>query len=181
MPAARIDGGIPADGGEARRLPVPLAGLVHAPLSRRLAERASDTPGRRKPSGLGRNAVSMEAFVIKYSAIAIVFACLAVPAVAAPAADLGQATATLAAIGKDDARRKTYCEMQDLLVKAEEASVKKDDAASKALSAQAEAKSDALGADFKASVAIEEIDAASTDGKAYFQALEALEKSCPKA
>lgn len=117
----------------------------------------------------------------RYSAIAILCAVLAGPVFAAPAADLGKAAATLTAIGKDDAQRKTYCEMQDLLVKAEEAGAKKDEAAAKALSAQAEAKSDALGADFKATIGIEEIDAASSDGKAFFQALEALEKGCAKA
>lgn len=119
--------------------------------------------------------------MMKYSAAAVLFASLAVPAVAAPAADLGQAAATLSAIGKDDARRKTYCEMQTLLVKAEEASAKKDEAAAKTLSVEAEAKSDALGPDFKATIGIEEIDAASADGKAFFQALEELEKSCAKA
>jgi hypothetical protein len=123
----------------------------------------------------------MEAPMIKYTAIAILSGALAVPAAAAPAADLGQASSTITAVGKDDAKRRTYCEMQDLLVKAEEARARKDESAAQALSAQAEAKSDALGSDFKTAIAIEEIDAATTEGKAFFHALEALEKSCAKA
>ena len=118
--------------------------------------------------------------MIKYPFFAILFAALALPAAAA-SADLGKAAATLSAIEKDDAKRKTYCEMQDLLVKSEEAAGKKDDAKAKTLSDEAEAKSNVLGPDFKAMIAIEEIDAASSDAKAFFQALESLEKSCPKA
>lgn len=110
---------------------------------------------------------------------AALIAALAAPAYAA--ADLSKATATLSAIEKDEAKRKTYCQMQDLLVKAEDAASKKDDATAKTLSDEAAAKSGALGEDFKASIGIEEIDAASTEGKAFFQALEALEKSCAKA
>lgn len=110
---------------------------------------------------------------------AALIAALAAPAYAA--ADLSKATATLSAIEKDETKRKTYCQMQDLLVKAEDAAAKKDDAKAKAFSADAEAKSGALGEDFKATIGIEEIDPASAEAKAFFQALEALEKSCAQA
>ena len=96
-------------------------------------------------------------------------------------ADLTEAATTLSTIEKDQAKRKTYCEMQDLLVKAEAAAAKKDEAQAKALAAQAEAKSKELGDGFIAIMATEEIDPKTDDAKAFFQALEALEKSCAKA
>lgn len=112
---------------------------------------------------------------------AALFAAIATPCLA-QTANLADAVTTLSAIQKDETKRKTYCEMQELLAKAEEAQNKKDEARAKTLSEQAEAKSKALGDDFQKLTAIDaDIDPASEDGKKYFDAWEALEKSCAKA
>jgi hypothetical protein len=107
---------------------------------------------------------------------------LAIPSFAQTAPSLGDAVTTLSAIQKDETKRKTYCEMQDLLVQAEEASQKSDEAQAKLLTEQAEAKSKVLGDDFQKLIMIEaDIDPTTEDGKRYFDAWEALEKSCAKA
>jgi hypothetical protein len=111
---------------------------------------------------------------------AAVFAAIATPSLA-QTANLAEAVTTLSAIQKDETKRKTYCDMQELLAKAEEAQNKKDDAEAKTLAEQAEVKTKALGADFQKLTAIDaDIDPSSEDGKKYFEAWEALERSCTK-
>jgi hypothetical protein len=112
---------------------------------------------------------------------AALFAAIATPGLA-QTATLADAVTILSAIQKDETKRKTYCDMQDLLAKAEDAQNKKDEPQAKTLAEQAEAKSKALGDDFQKLTAIEaDIDPASEEGKKYFDAWEALEKSCAKA
>lgn len=112
---------------------------------------------------------------------AALFAAIATPGLA-QTANLADAVTILAAIRKDETKRKTYCDMQELLAKSEEATGKKDEAQAKKLLDEAEAKSKALGDDFQKLTAINaDIDPASEDGKKYFDAWEALEKSCAKA
>jgi hypothetical protein len=107
-------------------------------------------------------------------------AAIATPCLA-QTANLADAVTILSAIQKDETRRKTYCDMQELLAKAEDAQNKKDDVQAKTLAEQAEAKTKALGDDFQALTAIEaDIDPTSEEGKKYFDAWEALEKSCAK-
>lgn len=111
---------------------------------------------------------------------AALFAAIATPCLA-QTANLTDAVTTLSAIQKDETKRKAYCDMQDLLAKAEEAQNKKDDAQATTLAEQAEAKSRALGDDFQKMTAIDaDIDPTSEEGKKYFEAWEALEKSCAK-
>jgi predicted Zn-dependent protease len=95
--------------------------------------------------------------------------------------NLTDAVTVLSAIQKDETKRKTYCDMQDLLAKAEEAQNKKDEAQAKSLAEQAEVKTKSLGDDFQKLTAIDaDIDPSSEEGKKYFEAWEALEKSCAK-
>lgn len=109
---------------------------------------------------------------------AAILAAFATPALAQDA-KITDATTVLAAIQKDESRRKAYCEMQDLLVKADEAAEKKDEAQAKALNAQAAEKSNALGEDFEKVTSLDvDIDPASEDGAKYLDAWETLEKSC---
>jgi len=111
---------------------------------------------------------------------AALFAAIATPSLA-QTANLADAVTTLSAIQKDETKRKAYCDMQDLLAKAEDAQNKKEDAQAQTLAKQAEAKAKALGDDFQKMTAIDaDIDPASEDGKKYFEAWEALEKSCAK-
>src|SRR5688572_26064959 len=99
---------------------------------------------------------------------AALFAAIATPSLA-QTANLTEAVTTLSAIQKDEAKRKAYCDMQDLLAKAEDAQNKKDDAQAKTLAEQAEAKSKALGDDFQKMTAIDaDIDPTSEEGKKYF-------------
>ncbi len=94
-------------------------------------------------------------------------------------AGLAEAATAIAAIQQDDIKRKAYCELQDLLVKAEEATAKQDEAQAKSLTAEAGAKSAVLGDEFEKVAALDvDIDPASEDGRKYFEAWEALEKSC---
>jgi hypothetical protein len=111
---------------------------------------------------------------------AALLAAIATPS-SAQTASLADAVTTLSAIQKDETKRKTYCDMQDLLTKAEEASNKKDDDQAKALAEQADVRSKALGDEFRTLTAIDtDIDPTSEEGKKYFDAWEALEKSCAK-
>jgi hypothetical protein len=108
-------------------------------------------------------------------------AVLAVPAYAQNAKTTEAAT-ILSSIQKNEVQRKTYCELQDLLAKAEEAASKKDEAQAKSLSNDAETKSKALGEEFQKLTALEaDIDPKSEDGAKYLAAWEALEKSCAKS
>ncbi|WP_125461714.1 MULTISPECIES: hypothetical protein [Rhodomicrobium] len=110
-----------------------------------------------------------------------ILAAFATPAIADDA-NLAAATTVLAQIQKDDAKLKAYCEMQALLIKADAAIEKKDQAQAKALNSEAAAKSDALGDDFDKVTSLDvDIDPSSDDGKKYFEAWEALEKSCVKS
>ena len=94
-------------------------------------------------------------------------------------AKVQEAAAALGEIQKDKAKMKTYCEMQDLYNKSSEASEKKDEKNAEALGKQADDKAKALGADFEKVMALEEdINPDTAEGKAFFDALEALEKSC---
>jgi len=94
-------------------------------------------------------------------------------------AKVQDAAAALGDIQKDKAKMKTYCEMQDLYNKSSEASEKKDEKNAEALGKQADDKAKALGADFEKVMALEEdINPDTAEGKAFFDALEALEKSC---
>lgn len=112
---------------------------------------------------------------------AALLAALATPSMA-ETANLAEAATTLSAIQKDEARRKAYCDMQDLLAQAEDAQNKKDDPKAAKLAEQADAKSKAIGDDFQKMTAIDaDVDPASEDGKKYFDAWEALEKSCSKS
>ena len=111
---------------------------------------------------------------------AALLAALSLPAVG-QTASLSEAAATLSAIRQDEAKRKAYCEMQDLLAKAEDATNKHDEDQVRTLSEAADIKLKALGDDFKKMTAIDaDIDPTSEDGKQYFDAWEALEKSCSK-
>lgn len=94
-------------------------------------------------------------------------------------AKVQEAAAALGQIQKDQAKMKTYCEMQDLYNKSSEASEKKDEKNAETLGKQADDKAKALGADFEKVMALEEdINPDTAEGKAFFDALEALEKSC---
>jgi hypothetical protein len=111
---------------------------------------------------------------------AVLFAAIATPG-SAQTASLADAVTALSAIQTDETRRKAYCDMQDLLAQAEAAQIKNDDAQAQALAEQADAKSKALGGDFATLTAIDaDIDPTSDEGKKYFEAWEALEKSCAK-
>ena len=89
------------------------------------------------------------------------------------------AAVALGAIQKDKAKIKTYCEMQDLYNKSSEASEKKDEKTAEALGKQADEKAKSLGDDFQKVMALEEdINPDTAEGKAFFDALEALEKNC---
>ena len=111
------------------------------------------------------------------AALATVFA----SPVLAQDAKITEAVTVLSGIQKDDAKRKAYCEMQDLLAKAEEASTKQDDEKAKTLSQQAETKSKELGDEFQKLTEIDaDIDPNSEDGQKYLDAWETLEKSCGK-
>ena len=94
-------------------------------------------------------------------------------------AKVQEAAAALGQIQKDKGKVKTYCEMQDLYNKSSEASEKKDDKTAEDLGKQADDKAKALGDDFQKVMALEEdINPDTAEGKAFFDALEALEKSC---
>jgi hypothetical protein len=111
---------------------------------------------------------------------AALFAAFGTPAFA-QTTSLPEAVATLADIQKDETKRKAYCDMQDLLVKSEDASNKNDDTQAKALAEQADAKSKSLGDAFQKLTSIDaDIDPSSEEGKKYFDSWEALEKSCAK-
>jgi hypothetical protein len=105
-------------------------------------------------------------------------AAFAVPAYAQNA-KIQDATAALSDIQKDKAKVKTYCEMQDLYNKSAEASEKKDEKNAETLGKQADDKAKALGDSFQKVMALEEdINPDTAEGKAFFDALEALEKGC---
>jgi chorismate synthase len=94
-------------------------------------------------------------------------------------AKVQEAAAALGDIQKDKAKLKTYCEMQDLYNKSAEASEKKDEKTAESLGKQADEKAKSLGAGFEKVMALEEdINPDSAEGKSFFDALEALEKSC---
>lgn len=108
-------------------------------------------------------------------------AVLAGPAVAQEV-KIAEAATIVSGIEKNEAKRKTYCELQDLLAKAEEAAGKKDEAQAKSLANEAETKSQALGDEFQKLTALEaDIDPKSDDGVKYLAAWESLEKSCAKS
>lgn len=112
---------------------------------------------------------------------AAVLAATCAPALAQPG-DLTAAITTLSAIQQDAAKRKAYCELQDLLVKAEDASHKNEDEQAKALAEQADQRAQTLGPDFQVLTSLDaDIDPATEQGQKYFDAWEALEKSCIKA
>jgi hypothetical protein len=104
------------------------------------------------------------------------------PAFAAQPGDLTTAITTLSAIHQDAAKRKAYCELQDLLTKAEDASDKNEDEQAKTLAEQADQRSKSLGPDFQVLTKLDaDVDPTSEQGQKYFDAWEALEKSCIKA
>ncbi|MEJ2116552.1 MAG: hypothetical protein P8Y36_01085 [Alphaproteobacteria bacterium] len=97
------------------------------------------------------------------------------PAKVAKAADV------LIAIEKDAAKLKTYCEMQELFNKADEAEDKKKEKDAEKFVADAEAKGKTLGDDFKTVMNLEdEIDPETAEGKKFFGVIESLEKKCEK-
>lgn len=109
----------------------------------------------------------------------VVAAAFATPALAQQNAKVQDAAAALGQIQKDKAKVKIYCEMQDLYNKSSEASEKKDEKNAEALGKQADDKAKALGDDFQKVMALEEdINPDTAEGKAFFDALEALEKGC---
>jgi hypothetical protein len=113
--------------------------------------------------------------------IAAAIAAIIATPVLAETSKVNEGAAILAAIQQDEAKRKAYCELQELLTKTEQAIEKRNETEAKALSTQAEEKSQALGNDFVSLMALQiEADPASEDGKKYFAAWEALEKSCSK-
>jgi hypothetical protein len=108
-------------------------------------------------------------------------AVLAGPAVAQEA-KITEAATIISSIEKNEAKRKTYCELQDLLTRAEEAASKNDETQAKTLSNEAEAKSQTLGEEFQKLTALEaDIDPKSDEGVKYLAAWESLEKSCAKS
>ena len=108
----------------------------------------------------------------------VLTAAFAAPALAQNA-KVQEAAAALGEIQKDKAKMKTYCEMQDLYNKSSEASEKKDEKTAESLGKQADEKAKTLGPDFDKVMALEEdINPDTAEGKAFFDALEALEKSC---
>ncbi len=113
----------------------------------------------------------------------IIAAFILAGAVAAPAfaqnAKVQDATTALTEIKKDKGKVKTYCDMQDLYNKSAEASEKKDEKSAEDLGKQADDKAKELGSDFEKVMALEEdINPDTAEGKAFFDALEALEKDC---
>jgi hypothetical protein len=97
------------------------------------------------------------------------------PAKVAKAADV------LTAIQNDAAKLKTYCEMQELFNKADEAEEKKKEDDAKKLVASAEEKAKSLGADFEVVMNMdEEINPESAEGKKFFETLEGIEGKCEK-
>lgn len=99
----------------------------------------------------------------------------------ADATNLAEGTAILSAIEKDEAKRKAYCELQDLLTKAEQAIEKRNEEEAKTLSGQAEAKTRQLGDDFLMLMALQiNIDPATEEGRKYYEAWESLDKSCAR-
>jgi hypothetical protein len=108
----------------------------------------------------------------------VVAAAFAAPAFA-DNAKIQEAAVALGQIQKDKGKVKTYCEMQDLYNKSGEAEDKKDQKTADTLRTQADDKAKALGDDFAKVMALEEdINPDTAEGKAFFDALEALEKSC---
>ena len=98
---------------------------------------------------------------------------------AAQNAKVQDAATALGEIKKDQTKVKTYCDMQDLYNKSAEASEKKDEKLADTLGKQADEKAKALGESFQKVMALDEdINPDSPDGKAFFDALEALEKTC---
>jgi polyhydroxyalkanoate synthesis regulator phasin len=94
-------------------------------------------------------------------------------------AKVQEAAVALGEIQKDKAKLKTYCEMQDLYNQSAEASEKKDEKKAEELGKRADDKAKDLGEGFQKVMALEEdINPDSAEGKAFFDALEALEKSC---
>lgn len=109
---------------------------------------------------------------------AIVLAAFATPSLAENS-KIQEAAGALGQIQKDKAKAKTYCEMQDLYNKSSEASEKKDEKAAEDFGKQADEKAKALGPDFEKVMALEEdINPDTAEGKAFFDALETLEKGC---
>ena len=97
-------------------------------------------------------------------------------------AKLTSGAALLAAIEKDEGKRRAYCDLQRLLTKAEQAMAGKNEADARTFSNQAEARSRELGDDFLALMAMQiDVDPSTAAGKEYFAAWESLEKSCPKS
>jgi hypothetical protein len=116
---------------------------------------------------------------MKKTAIALVVAAAFATPAFAQNAKVQDAAIALGEIQKDQAKLKSYCEMQDLYNKSAEASEKKDEKAAETLGKQADDKAKALGDGFQKVMALEEdINPDSAEGKAFFDALEALEKSC---
>jgi chorismate synthase len=109
----------------------------------------------------------------------VVAAAFATPVLAQQNAKVQDAAAALGQIQKDKAKVKIYCDMQNLYNKSSEASEKKDDKAAETLGKEADEKAKALGDDFQKVMALEEdINPDTAEGKAFFDALEALEKGC---
>jgi hypothetical protein len=113
-------------------------------------------------------------------AAAALSALLATPALA-DNAKIADATKVLQALGKDAAKQKAYCEMQDLFNKSADATDKKNKDEADKLNKQAEEKSKELGDDFQKVMSLEEeINPETPEGKAFFEALEGVEKTCAK-
>jgi len=94
-------------------------------------------------------------------------------------AKVQDAAVALTEIQKDQAKMKVYCDMQDLYNKSAEAGEKKDDKLAETLGKEADDKAKALGDSFQKVMALEEdINPDSAEGKAFFDALEGLEKTC---
>ncbi len=115
----------------------------------------------------------------------VIVAAAVLAAFAAPAfaenAKVSAAADALAALQKDAAKVKAYCEMQVLFDKAEQAAEKKKEDESKKFGKEAEEKAKALGEDFEKVMALEEeVNPDTAEGKKFFAALEAVEKSCEK-
>ena len=120
--------------------------------------------------------------VLIAGAVAVALVTPALAEALAPDAMLSDGAALLAAIEKDEGRRKAYCDLQQLLTRAEQALKKKNEDDAKTFSDEAEAKSKALGDEFLALMALQiDIDPSTDAGRKYFAAWASLEKSCAKS
>lgn len=97
------------------------------------------------------------------------------------AEQITKAIASISALSKDDAKKKSYCEMLDLGAQADEALEKNDEKKAEELGKKAETIADTLGDDFNAAMGVvSQVNPDEKTSEALFKAVDDLDASCEK-